>query len=955
MQHSMQKKSFSGWSMFAAQRKTLRLKMSQALALRTQMYSRMVFQAWKSFITKAQKYRIAQGFSAAKTTEHAMKHWKQYVVLCKIERMIGTSELRQVESSFLSWRKVVAVTHQIRAFRAKSARRHWIELVGRVFKSWKDRTQTHAHCRKLLTSVAVGNHLRFRFMLWQRFTLHRKRLAKLLLVVAEPPAFDNVESKREGLTLEDMNQTALEGELTSVEGIDSELVTREEIQDLHATSDDDGLVSLGYALARKARVLQRFEVTWDLPQAWHRWRQVFHAQLFYRMRRLQLHFICWQRFAYQQRRNRWIVIRLTNQRQSASVQTIFRAWAELVARVKQLQKDRLREREVWVLVTTEMARRERRQLKAHWHAWKFHVEEARHLQSSLDAYHRARLLTKHWLVWRHDFRQIMSEARRETQRVETHMQEFHLRRALRSFIYYQQRSKRARLVLEYFGNRHYDTVLPEVLSRWRQWTQRQKELAYCLATARMNRLRRHYTAWKVLRNTRKLQRVMVNSLQSKSVEQQRRNVWVRWRRYVKSQIVKDQALQKAIIFHVRKRLQKRWLHYTERVVQLRDHAESAHIQLCAFRGHRAVRRWLAYIKTQRLRRLYQRFVLRKHVQLWQSAVKYAMATRFDDFLLRSKVKKMLVAWQRVAAKHQYWRQICAFFVDKKELQTVRRIFLRWRQLVNARQGKRMATLHAEHSLLQRIWRDWNRATLASQLRRHELMEQAAKHEALMLLRQSLATWQYAVKKQRERRFVLLSCVVKLKSVAAQRMQEVVFRAWRRVVEHECRCSVALVKRDSKSAKRALCFWSAWIRDRQRSRQQLQSAAGYHSQRLKSSVFFYWQTYALAWNDAAKPIVRRHARQLSLPAKVAAELRSTNDGKDSDDSDEDIRRPTSPVVKRLRQRKTNRTRAAEDVAGSSDTVPLAEAVEISMDVKKRLLLLGKWKPQRNGTNRSFTSS
>ncbi|KAL4106553.1 hypothetical protein PRIC1_004603 [Phytophthora ramorum] len=92
-----------------------------------------------------------------------------------------------------------------------------------------------------------------------------------------------------------------------------------------------------------------------------------------------------------------------------------------------------------------------------------------------------------------------------------------------------------------------------------------------------------------------------------------------------------------------------------------------------------------YSRSRRLRRLYQRFVLRKHVQRWQFNVKHAMATRFDEFLLRSKAKKMLAAWKQVAAKHHCWRHLCATFVGEKATQTVRRGFRRWQQLVHERQ------------------------------------------------------------------------------------------------------------------------------------------------------------------------------------------------------------------------------------------------------------------------------
>ncbi|KAL3657149.1 hypothetical protein V7S43_017943 [Phytophthora oleae] len=254
-------------------------------------------------------------------------------------------------------------------------------------------------------------------------------------------------------------------------------------------------------------------------------------------------------------------------------------------------------------------------------------------------------------------------------------------------------------------------------------------------------------------------------------------------------------------------------------------------------------------------------------------------------------------------------------------------------------------MYAEQRLLRKVWRCWDRFTLASQLQRHEQLEEAAEYEAVALLRQSLRAWQAAVKKQRQRRFVVLSCVVKLESVAGQRVQEVIFQSWKRIVNHRRRCRVALLKHERNIAKRLLFYWLTWTREKQRSRQQVENAAVYHSQRLKSAVFFYWQTYALAWQDAVKPISRR---QITLPTKVAEMPRNT---KDSEDSDDDVRRPTSPVVKRLREKKATRPRAAATTDESSDMVPLSDAVEISMDVKKRLLLLGKWKAQPHGKSKA----
>ncbi|KAF4040251.1 hypothetical protein GN244_ATG07438 [Phytophthora infestans] len=751
-----------------------------------------------------------------------------------------------------------------------------------VFTSWKQQSQAHARCRKLLVKVALGSHLRFRFMLWQRLTAHRKRLATLLFVASESPS------------------TSLE---TTVENEDGITVRNALKCDSNSALN---VVTLGQALAQKARVIQRFQVTWDLPQAWHRWRQIFHAQLFYRMRRQQFFFHFWQYFTYQKRKIRVVLFKMTTQRQAACSRTIFRAWAELVTRVKQLQKDRLRERELWVLVTTEMARRERRQLKKHWHAWRFHVGESRHLYSSLDVYYQARLLTKFWLLWSHDYCKVVSETRRETQRVEVAMRIFYLRRAARKLKELQTRSKRARLVLEYFRNRRYDSLLPEMLDKWRRWSERQKRVALCLEAARRNKLRRYFIFWNRWKNTRKLQSFVISSCRSKSAKLQQRDVWIRWRRYVKERVAKDVALRSAAILHMGTRL-KRWLHYTQCSIQSREQAQTAITQLFFYRGHRAVRRWREFGRVRRLGRLYQRFVLRKHIQLWRFAVKCSVAIRFDEFLLRSKATKWLVAWQKVTTKHQYWRKLCESFKIRKKKGKTHQLFRQWQQFVNKEQGKRLALMHAEQRLLRVALRSWNRATVASQLRRDEQLEQAAAHEMATLFRQSFAVWQAAAKKQRERRFVLLSCVIKLQSVANHHVQQIIFQSWERVVDFRRRCEVALLKRERNIARNLLISWLRWACERQQRRQQLENAVIYHSQRLRSAVFFYWQTYALAWQDAAKPMATRHNRQMVLFAKSAAEARDISAESDSED---EVRRPTSPVMKRLRQKKANRLKILE---------------------------------------------
>ncbi|KAG7393808.1 hypothetical protein PHYBOEH_006014 [Phytophthora boehmeriae] len=289
-------------------------------------------------------------------------------------------------------------------------------------------------------------------------------------------------------------------------------------------------------------------------------------------------------------------------------------------------------------------------------------------------------------------------------------------------------------------------------------------------------------------------------------------------------------------------------------------------------------------------------------------------------------------------------------MGKQETRTVRRVLFKWQQLVNARQIERAASIHAQQSTQRRFWQLWSHLTQTNKQRRREQYEEAVEHEERSVLRRGVRVWQAAVKKQRERRFVVLSCVVKLESLTEKRVQEIVFRAWKKVIQCERRCRVAFFKHECIAAKRAVSNWFAWIREKQQMRLKLDSAEKFRAQRLVSAVFFYWQTYALAWQDAAKPIARRHKRQLTLPAKTVVEPLRSDVDEGSEDSEEDVRRPTSPVMKRLRQKKASRMSTAE--AATSDAVQTAEqtmtlpdAVEISMDVKKRLILLGKWNPRQ----------
>ncbi|TYZ62131.1 hypothetical protein PybrP1_005066 [[Pythium] brassicae (nom. inval.)] len=625
-------RSFRAWRRAVADVQSRRSKLATYVHLLQHSVQRTTFLSWREFTHRRRELKRKVANALAMYTQlssrAAWSAWATFTTTSKRNRQ--ATRLRRSGACFLAWRKTVALARSVRAFQRSARRRESHAQLRACLLGWKHRSGVQRRLKQILCSAANGSHVRFRFLLWRQFASHRKRLKRMLLPF--------------GGTI---------------------------------------------ALARKARLLQRFVVEWDAETCWQQWRHAFHARLFYRLRKLHRHFALWQAWSDARRRVRWILQRFHERRSAFSVLTIFCSWRDAVRSLRALQQQRLRDRELWTIVATEMTRRERKCVKTHWKVWRFVVNEKRHLRASLELYQSARLVTKYWLVWTHDFLCVMRCARQQKEYHARLMTRFRQRRALQRLLAHHARSKRARLVLEYFANKRYDTTVPSVLAHWRALVE----------TAR------------------------------------------RGRRFLKA------LLSRGLL--------------------------------------RSLRAWHAW-----------------------------------TFSLRVRKARM----------------------------------------------------------------------------------------------------------QRQKRFSLLACMVKLSTLSDSRVLEVVWWSWRRWTERAHQSRDLQQNFEGRFLARVLLAWRERIASKRRARQQRAQAESYHLSRLTSVAFFYWQNYALAWKDITD----------------ANRLQVTNGKASDDDSASDFSagraRPLSPVMKRLHQKNDTAARGESERAGGLFTPTISETTELSIGVKKRLLVL-----------------
>lgn len=906
LQHSVQRKTFFAWLEFTANRQQLKLKTFQAVALRTQLSSRLVWNALVWHTRKSKQAKAATRFRDVHIAKRSLSQWRKFVVLYKIESMLGASNRRQTESCFVAWRKHVALSCNVRLFQHKVQVKQHIDQVRTCFSAWRRWSIIQRRFRQILCSAANGNHLRFRFLLWKQFASHHRRLKRMFIVplaqaqvvqvtgdASQLPSTTLLENGGIGSLVDDsLNEDGTPGSAN-----------------LHA-EEDEVLGSIAIALARKARFFQRFELEWNLETTWQRWRHIFHAHLFYRMRKLHAYFVTWQSWSERRKRVRWIVQRFADRRTAFSTCSMFRGWKSAVQCVKKLQQQRIRDRELWTIVNTEMVRKERKCLKSHWKAWRFYVDEKRHLQTSVEMYHRARLVTKYWLVWIHDFMRVVREERQRVQAQQLHMTRFYKRRALQSLQSHQQWSKRARLVLEYFQNRTYDTTLSQILSHWRALVRKAKRVKRLCASMRWRWLMRAFRTWSDWQCAQRQLETQVLALMSRSKQAKVDSVWLRWRQFVSMRLATVDTQTKCTKHYLTSRLRKRWHQRIQDQRTLRSRTMQASEALVGLKLRQSVHRWRHFSSHVRLRRLYRRFCLQKHLAIWRWHAKCAIASRFEHFLLRARVKKMLVSWRQVTTKFQYWRQLCADMTKELNARRIRVVWTSWLRLVESKRRNLEAKQRFELRLRLKALNAWYQLTQCAKSNRDEQLEAAELHFDAALRRKAWNWWRTVLQQQEKKRFSLLACMVKLTSLSHRRMVEVTWKLWRQWAERERKTRALQCDFERSLQKRALTGWRQWVVDKQQSRQRRAQAESYHANRLVSVAFFYWQNYALAWKDVADAN-RQQSQPRDAPARcvgasavaLAVEVRVSAASEEDDQKDGDVRRsrPLSPVMKRMRQR------------------------------------------------------
>ncbi|KAJ0402013.1 hypothetical protein P43SY_006528 [Pythium insidiosum] len=374
LQHSVQHKSLLAWRAFSARRRELRVRTAAWLVKQSQLSMAGVFATWEATVAWRRRKRLADRHSDQRRTRGTWRRWQRAVLLGKIERMLGASSQRILERTVSAWRRVVQCHRAARELRSRQSDRERRDVVRRVLLAWRQWSHVQSRIKQLLACVAVGNHRRYRFLLWRQFTAQRQRVKRLVLGDLAFPTATSMAPEAEAQD---------ENEVTRAPAPASVPAPRARLE-------------------RHRRVLQRFLFDWTLAFSWQQWRHAFHARLFHRMRVSHRVLTAW-RAVYRRRRLLARVETAFRQRSRQRTQSlVLGAWRGVVVAVKAIQRARRRERELWAIVQTEMARRERRVLQTHWRAWRGLIEERRHLEASLQSYRRARVLTKFWLLWAHD-------------------------------------------------------------------------------------------------------------------------------------------------------------------------------------------------------------------------------------------------------------------------------------------------------------------------------------------------------------------------------------------------------------------------------------------------------------------------------------------------------------------------------------------------------------------------
>ncbi|GLE06939.1 hypothetical protein PINS_up016720 [Pythium insidiosum] len=804
MQHSAQHKSFSAWRAFAVRRRELRLRTASWLTKQSQLSLAAVFSAWKQTTQWAARKRLAEAHCNCQRSRVTWRRWQRAVLLGKIERLMGASSQRVLERTLIAWRCLTQRNHAARRLRERQHGRANQALLQVVLREWQQWSRVQSRVKQLLACVAVGNHLRLRFLLWRQFTAQRQRLKRLVI-----------------------------GDLAASE----------------ASTHEETATRRPLPLERHRRVLQRFTFDWSLAFSWQRWRLAFHACLFHRMRVSYRVLTLWQAFARRQQQLRALATTFRQLSQRRSQFRVLHAWRDVVVAIKQIQRARRREREMWTIVQTEIVRRERRALQLHWRAWRGVVDERRHLEASLESYRRARELTKYWLLWAHDVvgraRQKRAKARELAEAMDTQR----TRRCVRLLHRYTVSRKAERSVVQTFSERQQHRLLTTVVTKWASQAFLERSIR-SMASSRAKRTKHNvFQHWRARIKTQKRQDKLLDKLVLQRRQRVCERVLAMWWSYVARRRLSQRDMEMAIAFHLHRCLHNRWRRSIEWRQQTARKLETTKRHLQALRQRRTVRTWSRVAHARRLQRCFRRFVLAKFLRRWQEETRMRLAMRLQLFFVGQRAKKALRVWHAWSQQRREHKQLRTLAHQHLQHSRIHRLWQRWLDAQYRRRQKRDAIAHyALHTNLKFLQR-WHQATMMTRQAREAANEQAASFHEFVLKRRAVQAWRHGCRLERRRGAIWLACVVKIAALSRRRVMQVVLGSWHHVVRRQATVRALENRAWGRRLSGILDRWRQWVDAQRRVDQMMAFAATYREQRMISALFFHWQNYALAWKDA----------------------------------------------------------------------------------------------------------
>jgi hypothetical protein len=536
-----------------------------------------------------------------------------------------------------------------------------------------------------------------------------------------------------------------------------------------------------------------------------------------------------------------------------------------------------------------------------------------------------------------------------------------------------------RLVVDYCLNKRNDELIPKILAVWHKWTRCQRIGEQHRECVERERLRRMLRSWKAAVDQHHRHRVIVSMLCEQRVEQVCTHVWDLWLRFVKRKRHSQRLTTRAVAFRVRWLLHSRWLERARTSRCCRRQSELVTQRLSEFRLHRAALKWRSIVRHRRLRQLYRRFVQRKFLSQWQTNAKLALAMRFHEWTRRLMAKRILVQWRSTARRLCHWRRLAASISSMKQANTQRQVWRKWLAFINMRRLARLADEFNARHLKSRCLFTWADTAQSLIDEREACLDAAVKRLEHGMRRRAITHWRALAQRKKQRRFVVLACVFKLDGFRQKHVLQAVVTAWRKHTRlaHACRCLT--VMRDERVARDVIRAWREWVKERHAQHEKEREAHIYYTRRLVSVSFFYWQNYALAWREVdtkcstlPSAVVRSGLSRLTVGEEFAARTCECDDV-DSDGGEQSQRRPMSPVMKRLVKKRPilmshsdgkptdKKTSANAGLEGKLDdkedgndegngaavsvTPSLGDAAELTVGVRKRLEVLGPWRPSR----------